>query len=75
MGTAKNSVGVFMFVFVVCAISAMVGVSLYHCLSQQHIMGLGGEIEKDTGTLSSYLSILNVVILKYKVYMPNLIFQ
>ena len=56
-GTPKNTVGVLMFVFVVCALSAMVGcmvgVSLYHCLAQQHLMGLVGETEKDTGTLLS----------------------
>ena len=62
-GTAKNTVGVLMFVFVICAVSAMVGVSLYHCLAQQHIMGLVGETEKDTGTLST-LSIVNMVISK-----------
>ena len=61
-GTARNTVGALMFVFVVCALSAMVGVSLYHCLAQQHIMGLVGETEKHTGTLFTHFAILNVVI-------------
>ena len=74
-GTAKNTVGVLMFVFVICAVSAMVGVSLYHCLAQQHIMGLVGETEKDTGTLSTHLSIVNMVISKWQVHTLNLTFK
>ena len=64
-GTARNTVGALMFIFVVCALSAMVGVSLYHCLAQQHIMGLVGETEKHTGTLLTHLAILIVAISKF----------
>ena len=49
MGSAKNLIGVLMFVFVVGAISVGVGFSLYHCLGKQHIGGLGGEVEKTSG--------------------------
>ena len=49
MGSTKNLFIVLMFVFVVGAVSVGVGFSLYHCLSKQHIGGLGGEVEKTSG--------------------------
>ena len=64
MSNVKNSVGVFVFVFLVAAISALVGVSLYHCLSKQHIGGLDGNAEA-SGKSVFHVQIKNVAFIVF----------